>query len=63
MLLPRLSHNAILMTGLKITAGQRTMSGLDRGLDRSNSGIAGHFDQSFLDTNILFSLQLLLNVL
>ena len=35
----------------------------DRGLDRSNSGFAGHFDRSFLDTNILFSIQLLLNVL
>ena len=33
----------------------------DRGLDRSNSGLAGHFDWSFLDTNILFSIQLLLN--
>ena len=35
----------------------------DRGLDRSNSGLAGHFDRSFLDTNTLFSLQLSLNAL
>ena len=35
----------------------------DRGLDQPNSGFAGHFDGSFLDTNILFSIQLLLNVL
>ena len=26
----------------------------DRGLDWSNSRLAGHFDQSFLDTNIFF---------
>ena len=25
----------------------------DRGLDRSNSRLAGHFDRSFLDANIL----------
>ena len=24
----------------------------DRGLDQSNSHLAGHFDRSFLDTNI-----------
>ena len=35
----------------------------DRRLDRSNSGLAGHFDRSFLDTNILFSIQLSLNAL
>ena len=35
----------------------------DRGLDRLNSGLAGHFDRSFLDTNILFSIQLSLNAL
>ena len=35
----------------------------DRGLDRSNSGLAGHFDKSFLDTNTLFSIQLSLNAL
>ena len=35
----------------------------DRGLDRSNSGLAGHFDRSFLDTNTLFSIQLSLNAL
>ena len=35
----------------------------DRGLDRSNSGLAGHFDQSFLDTNTIFSIQLSLNAL
>ena len=35
----------------------------DRGLDRSNSGPAGHFDRSFLDTNTLFSIQLSLNAL
>ena len=35
----------------------------DRGLDRSNSGLAGHFDRSFLDTNILFSIKLSLNAL
>ena len=35
----------------------------ERGLDRSNSGLAGHFEWSFLDTNILFSLQLSLNAL
>ena len=28
----------------------------DRRLDQSNSHLAGHFDQSFLDTNILFSI-------
>ena len=28
----------------------------DRGLDRSNSQLASHFDWSFLDTNILFSI-------
>ena len=28
----------------------------DRGLDQSNSHLAGHFDRSFLDTNILFSI-------
>ena len=33
----------------------------DRGLDRSNSGLAGHFDRSFLDTNTFFSIQLSLN--
>ena len=33
----------------------------DRGLDRS--GLAGHFDRSFLDTNTLFSIQLSLNAL
>jgi len=33
----------------------------DRGLDQSNSGLAGHFDRSFLDTNILFFIQLSLN--
>ena len=36
----------------------------DRGLDRSNSGLAGHFDRSRLEynhTNILFSMQLPLN--
>ena len=26
----------------------------DRGLDRSNSGLAGHFDRSFMDINIYF---------
>ena len=35
----------------------------DGGLDRSNSGPAGHFDRSFLDTNSLFSIQLSLNAL
>ena len=35
----------------------------DRRLDRSNSGLAGHFDRSFLDTNTLFSIQLSLNAL
>ena len=35
----------------------------DRGLDRSNSGLAGHFDRSFLDINILFSIELSLNAL
>ena len=30
----------------------------DCGLDRSNSGLASHFNQSFLNTNILFSIQL-----
>ena len=35
----------------------------DRGLDRSNSGLAGHFDRSFLDTNTSFSIQLSLNAL
>ena len=35
----------------------------DRGLDRSNSGLAGHFDRSFLETNTLFSIQLSLNAL
>ena len=35
----------------------------DRGLDRSNCGLAGHFDRSFLDTNTLFSIQLSLNAL
>ena len=35
----------------------------DRGLDRSNSGLAGHFDRSFLDTNTLFSIQLALSAL
>ena len=35
----------------------------DHGLDQSNSGLAGHFDRSFLDTNILFSIQLSLNAL
>ena len=35
----------------------------DGGLDRSNSGLAGHFDRSFLDTNTLFSIQLSLNAL
>ena len=34
-----------------------------RGLDQSNSGLAGHFDWSFLDTNTLFSIQLSLNSL
>ena len=33
------------------------------GLDRSNSGLAGHFDRSFLDINILFSIELSLNAL
>ena len=28
----------------------------DRGLDRSNSQLASHFDWSFLDMNILFSI-------
>ena len=37
--------------------------GPDRGLDRSNSHLAGHFDRSFLDTNILFFIRLSLNVL
>ena len=35
----------------------------DRGLEWSNSGLAGHFDWSFFDTNTLFSIQLLLNAL
>ena len=35
----------------------------DRRLDRSNSGFAGHFDRSFLDTNTLFSIKLSLNAL
>ena len=35
----------------------------DRRLDRSNSGLASHFDRSFLDTNTLFSIQLSLNAL
>ena len=35
----------------------------DRGLDQSKSGLAGHFDRSVLDTNILFSIQLSLNAL
>ena len=35
----------------------------DRGLDRSNSGLAGHFDRSFLDRNTLFSTHLSLNAL
>ena len=35
----------------------------DRGLDRSNSRLASHFDWSFLDKNILFSIQLSLNAL
>ena len=35
----------------------------DRGLDRSNSGLAGHFERSFLDTNTLFSIQLSLSAL
>ena len=35
----------------------------DRGLDQSNSGLAGHFDWSFLDTNTLFSIQLSLYAL
>ena len=35
----------------------------DRGLDRSNSGLAGHFDRPFLDTTTLFSIQVLLNAL
>ena len=33
----------------------------ERRLDWSNSRLAGHFDRSFLDTNILFSIQLSLN--
>ena len=35
----------------------------NRGLDRSNSGLASHFDRSFLDTHTLFSIQLSLNAL
>ena len=33
----------------------------ERRLDWSNSRLAGHFDRLFLDTNILFSIQLSLN--
>ena len=35
----------------------------DRGLDRPNSGLAGHFDRPFLDTTTLFSIQVSLNAL
>ena len=35
----------------------------DRGLDRSNSSLAGHFDWPFLDTTTLFSIQVSLNAL
>ena len=41
--------------GLKITAGQQTMSGLITDLT-GPTHLAGYFDRSFLDTNILFSI-------
>ena len=42
------------VTGVKIMAGDSTDNVRpDRGLDRSNSRLAGHFDRSFLDANIL----------
>ena len=42
-------------------AGQRTMSGLI--VDLTGQTLAGHFDRLVLDTNMLFSIQLSLNVL
>ena len=48
-------------SGLQITAGQRTMSGLIADLTGQTPVLPVISDRSFLDTNTLFSMQVSLN--
>ena len=64
------SHTSAFQVHFKHTSSALEMSSVnppnvwpDRGLDRSNSGLAGHFDRPFLDTTTLFSIQVSLNAL
>ena len=49
------SSSSVSLSMLKVPNNGRSTDNVrpDRGLDRSNSRLAGHFDRSFLDTNIL----------